>query len=310
MVKDLSPLVSVVMAVYNGESFLKDAVDSILSQTLNNFELLVINDGSSDKTKDILAGYSDKRLRVYDQTNKGLVVSLNRAVGLAKGRYIARQDADDLSSSGRLEKQLAFLEANPEVVIVGSSMSVIDDSGHKIHEHRVLLNDPELKQELLMRSPFAHGSVMFTKAAFVKAGGYKQDDWPAEDYGLWLHMANEGLFANIDEPLYAYRENMDSISSKNFDLQEQKKHILQEKAWRKHRQLQPKKIDTATYVNLEMGQLRIERITHNLTSVLRKSLRKFNFFAAGRTKIILLSDKGLRRKYARLIAVKLRLKSV
>lgn len=258
------PKLSVVLSVYNGEQYIKESVDSLLAQSFKDFELIVIDDGSTDDTDKILKSYQDPRIKIYDQSNKGLVKSLNLGVELSGGEYIARQDADDRSEPERFEKQMAFLEANPKVVLIGSSMSVMGTDSKIKHEHRVLLNDPELKQELLVRSPFAHGSVVFRKAAFDKAGGYKQDDWPAEDYGLWLRMASEGLFANIDEPLYVYRETADSISSKNLELQEQKKHIIQKKAWLMRRSLQSKKIDTSGYANLEMGQLRIERIEQNM----------------------------------------------
>jgi glycosyltransferase involved in cell wall biosynthesis len=296
------------MSVYNGEGYLKEALDSVLAQTRQDFEFIIINDGSTDDTAKILASYKDERLRVHDQENKGLVAALNRGVKLAGASLIARQDADDCSELERLEKQLAFLEANPETVVIGSSMKVMDKSGRSLHEHRVLLNDPELKQELLVRSPFAHGSAMFRKQAFEKAGGYHQDEWPAEDYGLWLRMAQYGKFANIDEPLYVYREGVDSISSGNLQLQNQKKQAIQAKAWHQRKHLLAGTIKTVGYPALAMGQFRVERITGNLLFTFRRGLAKASLPTAITAGKHLLADRGLRRKCARLVAVKLRLK--
>jgi glycosyltransferase involved in cell wall biosynthesis len=299
---------SVVMSVYNGGDFIQESVDSLLTQTIKDFEIIIIDDGSTDDTAKILKSYKDPRIKIFHQNNQGLVKSLNRGISLAAGKYIARQDADDKSEPDRLERQLACLEDNPAVVVVGSSIRIMDEKSRIKHVHHVLLNNPELKQELLVRSPFAHGSVMFNKDAFVKAGGYLENEWPAEDYGLWLRISIEGDFANLDAPLYVYRESSGSISSRNSALQEQKKRDIQAKAWLQRRRLQSKKIDTTAYQELEMGQQRIERIAHNLIFVLRKSLRKLHLFAAIRTKLLLLMDKGLRRKWFRLIAIKLRLK--
>ena len=283
MAKDLKqPSVSIVLSVYNGAMYLRESLDSLLNQSFKDFELIIINDGSTDDTAKILSSYKDDRIKMYEQDNLGLVSALNRGIGLASGKYIARQDADDKSEPKRLERQVASLEDNTELVVIGSSMSVMDETSKKKHVHKVLLNDPELKQELLVRSPFAHGSVMFKKDAFNRAGRYRQNEYPAEDYGLWLRLSEFGNFANFDSPLYVYRESDRSISSQNAELQDTRKHEIQNMAWTKRRHLLAKRIDTSGYAELDMGQLRIDRITQNLTYVLGKSLRKFHFFAAGR----------------------------
>ncbi|HXY18121.1 MAG TPA: glycosyltransferase [Candidatus Nitrosopolaris sp.] len=261
-----SPAVSVVMAVYNGGDYLADAVESILNQTLDDFEFIIINDGSSDKSLELLTGYAkkDKRIKLLSQKNQGLVASLNRGIKAAKGKYVARQDADDRSGPKRLEKQVWFLEAHPKVVVVGSGISIMDDKSRIVHRHAVLLDDPELRQELLVRSPFAHGTVMFRREAAVKAGLYDPGSWPAEDFDLWLRLSAYGQLANLDDSLYMYREHPSAISVKNARLQVEKLEAVRQKAWRERGRLLPKrKIDLSAYKNLNMGQLRIERIIDN-----------------------------------------------
>ena len=125
-----NPLVSVLMSVYNGDRYLDEAIDSILSQTYENFEFIIINDGSTDHTKDILSSYSnqDNRIRVFHQKNHGLTFSLNRGLELSRGKYVARMDADDISSPRRLEEQINYLRANPEVGVLGTQMEIINES--------------------------------------------------------------------------------------------------------------------------------------------------------------------------------------
>lgn len=270
----MKKLVSILLPVYQGESYLTQSVDSVLNQTYTNFELIIINDGSTDKTGDIIASYKDKRIRAVTQKNKGLVESLNVGIKIAKGEYIARQDADDISEPTRLEKQISLLDSSKDAVIVGSSIKVMDMGGKILHEHRVLLNNPELKQELLIRSPFAHGSVMMRKDALINAGGYLKDDWPAEDYGLWLRMSKQGDFANIDEPLYIYRENTTGISASNTGLQNSKTTNIQERAWLEtHILLTAGAINLTIYKNLNHGQERIERILNTSAWITKKSIK-------------------------------------
>lgn len=309
MAKNLiTPKLSVVMSVHNGEAHITEAIDSLLVQTFKAFELIIVNDGSTDKTAKILAAYNDPRLRIITQTNRGLVVSLNRAISVAETPLIARHDADDKSEPDRLEQQMKYLKKQPDVVIVGSSIKVMNAQGRVLHEHRVLLNDPELKQELLVHSPFAHGSVMFRKTAFDKAGGYQQTEWPAEDYGLWLRLSEQGKFGNLDEPLYIYREHSGGISSQNQVLQNQIRDYLRTKAWRQPDKFLKDKILTGDYPARPMGQFRVERITQNLLFSWHQSLRLGRPVTAARIKRLLISDRGLRRKAGRLAAIKLRLK--
>jgi glycosyltransferase involved in cell wall biosynthesis len=265
-----SPIVSVVMSVYNGGSYLADAIDSILQQSFTDFEFIIVNDGSSDDSTNIINSFAkkDQRIKVLEQENQGLVASLNRGIRESAGQYIARQDADDRSALERLAKQVAFLQQHPHVVIIGSGIQVMDNEGKILHQHKVLLKDPELRQELLIRSPFAHGSVVFKRQAAMDAGLYDAETWPAEDYDLWLRLSKYGELANLDECLYIYREHTAGISSQNAKIQKQKVAIIQHRAWQEHDRLASKqKVNLRTYKNLEMGQERIERIIDNSVSI-------------------------------------------
>jgi hypothetical protein len=289
------------MPAYNTADFLRKALDGIFAQTFADFELIVIDDGSTDKTADILSHIRDSRLCVVTQDNQGLVGALTRGIGIARAPIIARHDADDASEPTRFEKQIQFLRERPDVVLLGSSMQTMDMHSTVLHNHYVLLNDPELKQELLVRSPFAHGSVMFRKDAYEKAGGYQKDDWPAEDYGLWLRMAAHGMFANLDEPLYLYRENQSGISAQNSVRQLTATKRLGEDAWKLRGYLTPKHINAEAYVGRPMDQFRLARIAQNLTHELGRALRSRDMQTAGRTLSCILSDKRLRRHFLQYI---------
>lgn len=258
---------SVVMPVYNGSRYLKEAVNSILSQTYSDFEFIVINDGSTDNTLEILSSYKDDRLIVINNNkNKGLVASLNLGIKSAKSTWIARQDADDYSDPSRLEKQVDFLKKHTDVIIVGSSMAVMNQESQITHKHSVLINDPELRQELLLRSPFAHGSVVFNKESVIKAGLYRQEYWPAEDYDLWLRLSKYGRLANIDEYLYVYREIEGTISTSNKVAQTKQVSRIQALAWQeKNRLVVNSRIRLSVYRKKDSGQQRIDRILENIS---------------------------------------------
>jgi len=271
------PTITVLMPVFNAGDFLKPAIESILEQSFRDFEFLIINDGSTDKSRSVIESYAskDKRIVFLNRTaNKGLVATLNQGLNKANGEYIARQDADDISRLDRLAKQAAFLRSNRETVIVGSSISVMDDEGQILHEHAVLLNDPELRQELLVRSPFAHGSVIFRRPAAIKCGLYDETLWPAEDYALWLKLSSLGELANLDEYLYIYREHGQGVSVSNKTRQEKMLQKVRQLAWQERLRLLPKKkIDLAAYKNLDMGEQRIGRIIDNTVFTAKEAWR-------------------------------------
>lgn len=212
------PLVSVILPVYNAERFIRESVDSILSQTYGDFELIIINDGSTDNSLSVLESIRDPRIVLISQQNKGLAATLNYGLTLAKGEFIARQDNDDLSLPSRFEKQLAFLQSNPAVDVVGTWAEIMDETGKatgKFHRHPT--DSLQLKFRLLFDNPFVHSSVMFRKSIVTKAGNYDTDRSIFEDYNLWSRIARISQVANIPEVLLRYREVNSGMSKSALD---------------------------------------------------------------------------------------------
>ena len=205
--------VSVIMSVYNGERHLRESVDSILNQTFKDFEFIIINDGSSDKTMDILKAYGDKRIILITQDNMGLTKSLNNGIAIAKGRYIARQDADDKSEIDRLEKQVNYMESNLSVGLLGTMFKIIDENGMFRRTSYLPVDNEIIKERLVEINQFCHGSVMIRKVALEKVGTYRDYFKYAQDYDLWLRISESFHVSNLPEPLYCYRELMHAISS-------------------------------------------------------------------------------------------------
>jgi glycosyltransferase involved in cell wall biosynthesis len=208
------PLVSVLLPVYNGEEYLAEAIQSILDQTYKRFELIIINDGSSDRSAEIIRSFRDDRITALDQENCGLASTLNRAISMARGKYLARQDQDDISLPQRFEKQVAFLDSHPEYGMVGTWAEIWDNIRKTERVHRHPVDSLTLKFELLFNNPFVHSSMMIRKAAIEKVGMYSTDKLrqPPEDYELWSRMARYYEIANIPETLLIYREVPKSMS--------------------------------------------------------------------------------------------------
>jgi len=225
------PRISVVMSVYNGAPYLEAAINSILEQTYANFEFIIVNDASTDNTSEILQIFDDCRVRVItNPENLGLTKSLNLGINAARGLYIARMDADDLSLPHRLEKQLEFLEKNPGHALVGSSYYQIDESGGIKSLIRVLTDDRDLQTGLLQQNWFGHGSVMMRKEAFVQLGGYEERFKYAQDYDLWLRLADNHRLANLAEPLYCWRATSSCISNEKAQEQQHFARLAQKRA--------------------------------------------------------------------------------
>jgi hypothetical protein len=208
------PLVSVVLSAHNGAADLAKAVDTILAQTFSDFELIAINNGSTDGTAAVLNGLRDPRVRVIHQDDRGLAAALNRGIALARGRYVARQDHDDWARPTRLEKQVAFMEANPDCALVGTRAEIWvgDRKTERAHDHPT--DNAALQFELLFDSYFVHSSVMMRKSALDAVGAYTTDParQPPEDYELWSRIARRYTVANLPERLTIYREVPNSMS--------------------------------------------------------------------------------------------------
>ena len=213
------PDVSVVLSVRNGGADLPKAIESILAQTLTNFELITINNGSTDGTRFYLDSISDPRVRVFHQVDVGLAAALNRGISLARGRYIARQDHDDLADPSRLAKQVEFLNTHPDYALVGTwaEIWVGDKPSGRFHDHPA--EDAELRFALLFNNYFVHSSVMMRKTALDEVGVYATDRTrqPPEDYELWSRIARRFRVANLPERLTVYREVSTSMSREGAD---------------------------------------------------------------------------------------------
>lgn len=203
------PRVSVLMAVYNGEHYVRDAIDSILGQTFTDFEFLVFNDGSTDATRSIIAAYRDPRIRLLEnEANIGLTPTLNRGMSLATGEFVARQDADDISEPGRLARQVAYMERYPELVLLGSWYREIDAAGRPGKKLRLPCRQAELQWALLFYCPFVHSGAMLRRSAYVEEiGCYDERYRYAQDHELWLRTSRKKSLANLPEYLVRYRLN-------------------------------------------------------------------------------------------------------
>jgi len=196
------------MGVYNGAEFLRDAVESILDQTLGDFEFIIINDGSTDDSMSILREFSDARLRIYEnQENEGLTCCLIKGCNEARGEYIARMDADDISCPQRLEKQVDFLDANPDYGAVGCGCYFIDSEQNTFGEILYALEHEEILGLMETKNPMVHGSTMFRSKTYHDIGGYREFFQHTQDYDLWLRFCEKTRMANLPDFLYKHRHH-------------------------------------------------------------------------------------------------------
>ena len=211
-------LISVLLPVYNGMPFLSAAVESILNQSFNNFELIVINNGSNDDTENYLNSLTDARIKVITTDNIGLIAALNLGMHHCQGKYIARMDADDVCDVQRLQKQLDVLENNQRIGVVCSDIVKIDAENRVIgHEHAVISNNKQLLKQLCFQKsakPIIHPSVMLRTELLQRNAGYRNYQ-AAEDRDLWLRLSNQCDFYRIPAPLLYYRVTGTSVSRKN-----------------------------------------------------------------------------------------------
>ena len=211
------PRISVLMPVYNCELYIKEAIESILNQTFSNFELIIIDDCSTDSTLAIIKSYTDPRICLIEKKqNTGYTNSLNTAILVAKGKYIARMDGDDISLPERFQKQYDFLEQNPETVICGTAIKIIDSLEVQRHPS----DHHNLKVKLCFSSVFHHPTVMI-KGSVLKKNFYNKEFEPAEDYELWTRLAFLGKMSNLDDVLLHYRIHLGQTSSVRKNIQDQ-----------------------------------------------------------------------------------------
>lgn len=204
MIVKSKPIISVIMSVYNGAEFLAEAIESILNQTYTNFEFIIINDGSTDKSLEIIKSYmiNDYRIIIINRKNRGLPYSLNEGIRKSQGKYIARMDADDISLPNRFESQIKFMEQNPDIGICGCSVIDIKTGKKWILSSK----NKRLQAELLFSSVFAHPSVMIKKKVIIDHKlFYNENFLHSQDFELWTRMAEFTSMANLQKPLIKYR---------------------------------------------------------------------------------------------------------
>lgn len=217
------------MPVFNGEKYLHSAIKSILDQTFPDFEFLIMDDGSTDRTSQILESYAkkDARIKFFHQTNSGIVKSLNTLIAHARANIIARMDADDFAHPKRFEMQHNYLHNHPKTVLLGTYAKIIEKRNSGEWRPNTAFEEDILNRWYLsIFPPFIHSGVMFTKKAFIQAGCYRQDEYPAEDYGLWINMKNYGEINTVPEILTDYFLNTEGISAKNYRKQIKKRDKL------------------------------------------------------------------------------------
>jgi glycosyltransferase involved in cell wall biosynthesis len=224
------------MAVYNGGSYLTAAIESILQQTWQDFEFIIINDGSTDDSEKIIQNYAniDSRIRMISRENLGLVASLNEGIAIAQSDLIARMDADDISLPERLSFQYEFMVEHKDVVCVGADPIIIDEDGDELTRLFTPPDDAKIQEMLLSgHCPIEHPTVMFRRYAANSVGNYRKEYETAEDFDLWLRMGEVGKLANISIPLLKYRYLNTSVSAKNQVLQGLKTRKSCEDAWKR-----------------------------------------------------------------------------
>ncbi len=204
------PLVSILMLTYNRANFLPEAIESVLHQTCSDWELVIIDDGSTDGTKDLIASYTDPRIRyIRHEDNAGLFVRRTESLSYATGVYTAILDSDDYwPSENKLTEQVAFLDINPEYVIVGTQAELIDAEGKNLGSYQVATTDTDIRNRILRRNQFIHSSLLIRTETLKETDGYQPT--LAEDLELVLQLGKHGKLANLPLPHTAHREHADS----------------------------------------------------------------------------------------------------
>lgn len=204
--------VTILMPVFNVEKYIAEAIESLLAQTFSDFEMLIINDGSTDETQSEIDRYlkKDSRIKCISRENRGLISSLNEGFEKIDSKYIARMDGDDICHPQRLEMQLKFMEVNPDVGLCGTNMRLFDKVSKDVNYP---FTDSDMKANLIFTPPFCHGAVVFRKEVIDQYQiRYDRDFVDCEDYKLWLDLSDKVKFANLPSILYYYRRHGNSVS--------------------------------------------------------------------------------------------------
>jgi glycosyltransferase involved in cell wall biosynthesis len=214
--KENNELISVLLPVYNAENYIEEAVQSVLDQIYTNFELLLLNDGSTDGSKEKIKKFEDDRIVYIEHSNMGLSKTLNKGIKLAKGKYIARMDADDICLPFRFEKQMRYLNKHKNVALLGGGIIVVDKDGQTLNYDSPFINSKIIKKILFTeKNTFYHPTVIFKKSVVQELGGYDEEiNCYFEDYFLWAKIVKAGHKTNnLNMPLIKYRLTPNSITS-------------------------------------------------------------------------------------------------
>jgi glycosyltransferase involved in cell wall biosynthesis len=224
------PLISIILPVYNGQEFLKKTISSVLNQSFNNFEFLIIDDHSSDNSLNIINSFQDSRIKlIKNNSNQGQILTENKGLNIAKGKYIARIDQDDIFLPKKLEKQINFLEKNPKITGIGTWAIHINEKDKIIKKIKTPTSNKEIIKVLLYNNPIFHPSVMFRKKEILELGSYNHKKKYTEDYALWCQLLTSGYkLSNIPEYLTQYRIHNQQCSSNNKAIV--KKNVLETRA--------------------------------------------------------------------------------
>lgn len=209
------PKVSIILPVHNGGNSLKQAIGSVLAQDFLDWELIVINDGSSDNSWEVVQGFQkDPRIKLLNHfKNLGLIQSLNDGLQVASGEYLARIDSDDLwTDSSKLSKQVDFLDSHPEVGLLGSWARCVDQKGKKLFQIKPPEKDGDVRKQILLHNCFVHSSILARIKLLRNFGGYSANDSHIEDYSLWLQLGKVARFWNLPEIMVNYRLNLTGIT--------------------------------------------------------------------------------------------------
>jgi glycosyltransferase involved in cell wall biosynthesis len=209
----LNPKITILMPAYNTGKYIHEAISSVIEQTFTDFELLIINDGSTDDTLAIINTFNDARIRVISQDNKGVANALNNGLKNARAPYIARFDADDVCYPNRLQVQYDFITAHPDYSIIGSACDYADVNGEYVFTYQpAAYSNTEIQQLDYKICPFIHSGVFYKKDVVLKAGGYNEHAYTFEDHFLWANTLKNEKACNLQQPLIKVRWNPESIT--------------------------------------------------------------------------------------------------
>lgn len=229
--KETPAKVTILMPAYNAEKYVADAIESVLQQSFADFKLLIINDGSTDQTQNIIHSFSDKRIQLIDQSHRGIASALNKGLSKTASQYIARFDADDICLPERLQRQVDFLDQHLDYIVVGCDAEYISENAEHLFNFKCIGHSHEqILEKIYSYCPFIHSSVMYRKEPVVKAGGYSVHAHNFEDYFLWIQLLKSGKFHNLPQQLIKVRFNPASVTIderwRGRDFRKMKRNII------------------------------------------------------------------------------------